>query len=122
MPILYFIVHDIIKIINCEVKMKARITRLGQGLHIITDDQSYLIIRNLAVKFYYDNLLPINPLVNEMNSEVERPRVIEDEAKLPRRIGNKIVFHLSETELDVNDCWQAFMDILKQACPDLIIV
>lgn len=116
------IVHDIIKIINCEVKMKARTTRLGQSLHIITDDESYLIIRNLAVKFYYDNLLPIDPLVNEITHASGRPKLVESSDQLPHRVGNKIVFHLEETNWDVYDCWQAFMDVLKQACPNLIII
>lgn len=102
--------------------MKARITRLGQQLHIITDDEAYLVIRNLAVKFYYDNLLPVSPLVNEFNSKAAQPKLVKDIDQLPHRAGNKIVFHLEETNWDVDDCWQAFIDVLKQTCPDLIIV
>ena len=101
--------------------MKARITRLGQQLHIITDDEAYLVIRNLAVKFYYDNLLPIDPLVNEITHDASQPKLVSPD-QLPHRVGNKIVFHLKETNWDVYDCWQAFMDVLKQACPDLIII
>lgn len=92
--------------------MKVRIVELQNSIRLVSDDETYPLIRNVVLAYCENKLIPQNPLLSERVSAMSgKPGINSD--GLPPRCNNEMEIFLRDTELQPNKVASELRDIIQ---------